>query len=151
MQEKGVYNDDNIISDFSILKTSGVVEIENPPTVLRIFLPLITIPILGAVLYMLWLFKKFTSNVKLGNTFHKTNIRNLKHIAYLVVGYWVYEQVITILLNCFVVKNLSLNGITFENLPVGGLATLVFALIIWVLSHIFEKGAAIETDNQLTI
>jgi hypothetical protein len=28
---------------------------------------------------------------------------------------------------------------------------LLFALFIWVLSHIFEKGAEIEEENRLTV
>lgn len=149
--EEGMYTYGSNSYSIRVTDASGVVKIDNPPPLIRIMLPLVILPLLSALLYMLWVFKSFTQNVKTGSVFHMINIRYLKRISYLLVGIWLYLQLLVTLYNTLIISKFNFESITFSHSYGGYGSILLFALFLWVLSHIFEKGAEIETDNQLTI
>lgn len=149
--EEGSFTFGNHTSAVTIKEATGTILFLNAPRVFSIILSLGVLPLLGALLYMLWLFKGFTKNVKLGNTFDPINIKHFKQIAYIIAGTWVYMQMAITLYNHYVIPNIAFEGLEFSYAhgTLGGL--LLFSLFIWVLSHILEKGARIEEENNLTI
>lgn len=149
--EQGTLNSGETIYNVKVTKATGDIMILNAPRRYATTLSLTILPVLAAFLYMLWLFKCFTKNVRQGNTFKPVNIRHLKIIAYLIAGTWLYFQTIASIFSYFMVSNLSFNSLRFE--PTYGFSggMLLFALFIWVLSHIFQKGAEIEEENLLTV
>lgn len=149
--EPGSFNNGDTPLAITITEASGTVMFANAPRQFATILLLIIVPVLAAFLYMLWLFKGFTKNVKLGNTFKAENIRHLKQIAYIVAAIWLYTQTVIAVYNLYIVPNFSFNNLQFEysHGSYGGM--LLFALFMWVLSHIFEKGAEIEEENSLTV
>lgn len=149
--EKGSFNNGDTPLAITITEASGTIMFENAPRQFTTILLLLIVPVLAAFLYMLWLFKGFTKNVKLGNTFKAENIRHLKRIAYVIAGTWLYLQTVNAVYNFYIVPKFSFNNLQFEysHGSLGGM--LLFALFMWVLSHIFEKGAEIEEENRLTV
>jgi hypothetical protein len=149
--EEGTFAFDNSVSAITIKEATGTIMIENAPRPLTIMLSLCILPVLGALLYMLWLFKGFTKNVRLGNAFDPINIKHFKRIAYVIAGVWVYMQSMVFIYNLYAVPKFSFVGLEFSYAhgSFGGL--LLFSLFIWVLSHILEKGAEIEEENRLTV
>jgi hypothetical protein len=149
--EEGTFTLGDHTSTVRIKEATGTIMFENAPRVFSIILSLGVLPLLGAFLYMLWLFKGFTKNVKLGNAFDPINIKHFKLIAYIIAGTWVYMQMAVSIYNHYVIPKLAFDGLdfTYTHGSFGGL--LIFSLFIWVLSHILEKGAQIEEENQLTV
>jgi hypothetical protein len=149
--ERGSFNNGDTPIAITITEASGRIMFENAPRQFTAILLLFVVPVIAAFLYMLWLFKGFIKNVKLGNTFKAENIRHLKCIAYVIAGMWLYMQTVYAVYNFYIVPRFSFNTLQFEysHKLFGG--TLFFALFMWVLSHIFEKGAEIEEENRLTV
>lgn len=149
--ETGTFTLGNHTSTVTIKEATGTIMFKNAPRVLSVILSLGVLPVLGALLYMLWLFKGFTRNVKLGNAFDPVNIKHFKRIAYVIAGTWLYMQIAVTIYNLYAIPRLAFEGLEFSysHGSFGGL--LIFSLFIWVLSHIIEKGAQIEEENQLTV
>lgn len=149
--ETGTFTLGDHVSNVTIKEATGTIMFENAPRNFSIILSIGVLPVLGSLLYMLWLFKGFTSSVKLGNAFNPINIKRFKLIAYIIAGAWVYIQMAVTIYNHYVIPKLIFAGLdfTYTHGSFGGL--LVFSLFIWVLSHILEKGAQIEEENQLTV
>jgi len=149
--EEGTYANNNTLLSIKITKASGSVIFEDAPRRFAIAVLLVVLPITLALMFMLWLFKGFTKNVRLGNTFEQANIRHLKTISYVIAGMWLYLQALIAVYNLYMVPKFSFSGVQFEysHGSFGGM--LLFALFVWVLSHIFEKGAEIEEEHRLTV
>jgi hypothetical protein len=149
--EEGTFRDGDSISPITITEANGKVTFENAPKLISVVLPLCALPLVASLLYTLWLFKGFTKNVKLGRVFDPKNINHLKRIAYVITATWLYLQIGVVIYNLFIVSRFSFENLQFSysHGSFGGL--LIFALFIWVLSHIFQKGAEIEEENLLTV
>lgn len=149
--EEGSFTFGNHTSVLTIKEATGTIIFENAPRVFSIILSLGVLPLLGALLYILWLFKGFTRNVKLGNAFNPINIKYFKRIAYIIAGIWVYMQSMVFIYNLYAVPKFSFVGLEFSYAHGSFGGILLFSLFIWVLSHILEKGAQIEEENRLTV
>jgi hypothetical protein len=149
--EQGTFTYSNTQTAVEIKEASGVITFKSMPRFLSVGISVGVLPLMLALLYILWLFKGFTRSVKLGEIFDISNIKRFKLIAYSVTAVWVYLQLVSTIYNLVVVPKFNFDGVEFgySNGSFGEM--LLFALFLWVLSHIFEKGAEIETDNQLTI
>jgi hypothetical protein len=101
--------------------------------------------------YISWRFMKFTRNVKKAVIFEKSNIDNIRHVAYgLIIGW-----LVTVLYE-WVLYNFIKDKVEFQQLKIiddfeynGGI--LLMALFIWVLSHIFIKGLEMKEEIDLTV
>jgi hypothetical protein len=101
----------------------------------------------------IWYCKKFMQLIIVGNYFQKETIKNIKKLSYLILLVWVlnflYEIIISSIWNN--------NGITkFLDEPsiivdVPSVSLFVFALVLWVLSHVFMHGVELKEENNLTI
>ena len=101
--------------------------------------------------YLVWVFKKFITNVKNGSTFNIENIKILKKLAYGLVTLWVFTIIYMKIFYYYIGTRVE-----FENIRIssdtnnyGGL--LIVALMIWVLAHIFIKGLELQEEKDLTI
>jgi hypothetical protein len=149
--EEGSFTFGNHTSVVTVKEATGTIMFEDSPRVFSIILSLSILPVLGALLYMLWLFKGFTKNVKLGNAFDPINIKHFKQIAYIIAGTWVYLQMAITIYNYYVIPNIAFEGLEFSYTHGSNGGLLLFSLFVWVLSHILEKGAEIEEDNRFTV
>jgi len=149
--EKGTFTLGENVSAITISEASGTINFENAPRLVSVVIPLFVVPLLAALLYILWLFKGFTKNVRLGNAFDPVNIKHLKRMAYIIAGVWLYLQLTVTFYNLFIVQRFDFEGLqfTFKNGSFGSL--LFIALFVWVLTHIFQKGAEMEEENRLTV
>ncbi len=101
--------------------------------------------------YIFWTFRQFINTVYRGVYFDTENILSLKKIAYSLVGLWGF----VVIYGYFQYFYLALN-MHFETIEItGNVQTypviLLAALFIWVLSHIFAKGSALQDEQNLTI
>lgn len=149
--EEGTFKLGENVSSITITEASGKVNFDKAPRILSVSLALLVLPLIAALLYILWLFKDFTKNVKLGKVFDSVNISHLKRIAYIQVGSWFYLQVLVTVYNLFIVQRFEFNVVQFSYTNGKFSEILILALFIWVLSHIFEKGAEMEEENRLTV
>ena len=107
--------------------------------------------ILSVVLYIFMTFKKFITNVYHGAYFDRSNILLLKRIAYALVGVWLFTVFYVVFQYFYLMQNMEFKTVVhsgdYQTYPV----ILLVALLIWVLSHIFQKGVELQQENQLTI
>lgn len=124
--------------------------IDTPKEISRVYGVFILI-MLSIVLYIFMTFKKFITNVYHGAYFDRSNILLLKRISYALVSVWLFAVFYAVFQYFYLVQNMQFETVVhsgkFETYPV----ILIVALLIWVLSHIFQKGVELEYDNELTI
>jgi len=124
--------------------------IDTPREIARIYGVFILV-ILSVVLYIFMTFKKFITNVYHGAYFDRSNILLLKRISYALVSVWLFTVFYALFQYYYLVQNMEFETVVhsgdFQTYP----AILLVALLIWVLSHIFQKGIELQHDNELTI
>jgi hypothetical protein len=98
-----------------------------------------------------WIFRRFMVNVRNGSTFSTANMKALKHMAYLIASLWALRLVYYKILYYKLVGNLQFEHIKFNNDFDYQFMILIPALFLWVLSHIFTKGAELEQELKLTV
>ena len=124
--------------------------IDAPSAVTRIF-GVFMLLALSMGLYIFMTFKKFITNVYHGAYFDRSNIFLLKRISYALIGFWLFAVFYAMFQKFYFLKHL-----TYESIHVSGEyqtfnGVLIAALLLWVLSHIFQKGVELERENELTI
>ncbi len=101
--------------------------------------------------YIFYTFRSFIGNVYRGEYFDFDNIALLKRISYALVVAWIFTVFYSYFQYFFLVLNMQFETIesTFnvQTYPV----LLLFALLIWVLSHIFMKGCKLQDETNYTI
>ncbi|PLX02641.1 MAG: hypothetical protein C0595_10255 [Marinilabiliales bacterium] len=103
------------------------------------------------VFFIIWEFRLFISNIYQGKYFDYFNINHLKRISYTLVAIWVFVAIYGYFQYFFIVLNLNFETLEFTMNVQTYPSILMFALFIWVLSHIFMKGLELENENKLTI
>ena len=88
-----------------------------------------------------------------GNYFQKETIKNIKLLSYLILLVWVVNFLYEIIISSIWNKN---GMIKFSDEPniivdVPSVSLLIFALVLWVLSHVFMQGVELKEENNLTI
>jgi hypothetical protein len=149
--EKGTLTLSSTTIDIRVTNASGNIQFENIPRAISIFLTLCITPILFGLLLSVWLFKSFLANVMEGQIFNPENIKTLKKVSYIILASWVYMKVVVMLFNIFITHQFIFKTLQFEYTSGSFGILLWLSLFIWVLSHIFEKGAEIDEENRLTI
>lgn len=124
--------------------------IDTPKEIARVY-GIFMLFILSVVLYIFMTFKKFITHVYHGAYFERSNILLLKRISYALVGVWFFTAFYAGFQYYYLMQNMEFETVVysgdFQTYPV----ILLVALLIWVLSHIFQKGVELEQDKELTI
>lgn len=149
--ESGSFNYGEESTNVQLKQMIGKIEFKNaPPQVQRIY-GVFMIIVLSITFYLFLTFRKFITQVYHGLYFDKQNIMLLKRIAYGLLGLWVFILFYGYFQYFFIIKNLEMNSVVFHGKIETYPGVLLFSLIVWVLSHIFQKGVEIEKENELTI
>lgn len=105
------------------------------------------------VVFSIWFFKNFMQSINYGDYFHKETIINLRRLSYLLLGVWgvnfIYEIIISSLWSVQVSSGLLDDWSVIVDVP--SISVLIFALVLWVISHVFIYGAELKEENNLTI
>ncbi len=151
--EKGTL-DLNIVStlvNVELVEMTGEVHfINTPPEIGRVY-SLFIFSIVILFLYILLIFKRFVGNVYDGIYFDMKNISLLKRISYALVLVWIFTAFYGYFQYFFLVINMNFDTIEFTSDVQTYPLTLLVALFIWVLSHIFMKGCELQDESELTV
>ncbi len=136
-----------------LVDATARLEIHNPPPLINkiVIISLICTFLFSGLLIVL--FRKFIKNVKAGQVFSVENINLLKYLSYGLVIVWVFQAIIIPIFHIYIVianqlefKDQSISVNIFHNS-----STLVIALVIWMLAHIFLHGVRLQQEKDLTI
>ncbi len=149
--EKGTLDINNTISNVRFVEMYGKLHfIDTPAFIGRIYGGFI-LTMLGIFFFIFFTFRKFINNVFKGMYFDSKNISLLKRISYSLIGVWILTVFYAYFQYFFIVKQLEFSSIeisgNIQTYPI----TLLIALFIWVLSHIFIKGSELQEENNFTI
>jgi hypothetical protein len=88
-----------------------------------------------------------------GNYFQKETIKNIKLLSYLILLVWVVNFLYEIIISSIWNKNGMIKFLDEPNIivDVPSVSLLIFALVLWVLSHVFMQGVELKEENNLTI
>ncbi len=140
-----------VLVDVELTKLVGTVHLIDTPVELARIYSGFMMTILFVFLYIMLTFKRFITNVYNGLYFDPRNINQLKRISYTLVIVWILTVFYGYFQYFFIVRNLQFTDIEFtanvETYPI----TLLIALVIWVLSHIFQKGSQLQEEQKLTV
>lgn len=149
--EKGKLELNNTIITTQFVEMYGKIHfIDTPPFLGRIYGGFMMF-ILVLFFYIFLIFRKFIINVYNGVYFEIGNIFLLKKVAYGLAGVWLFTVFYAYFQYFYITKSLVYESIEFtgdvQTYPI----TLLVALFIWVLSHIFTKGVQLQEENSLTV
>lgn len=129
----------------------GKLRFDSTPLLIQRVYGVFILVILSITYYLLMTFRVFITQVYKGHYFERKNILLLKRISYGLLAIWIITVFYGYFQYFFIVNNMKFESIVsngnVETYPV----ILLFALFIWVLSHIFMKGVEMESERELTI
>jgi hypothetical protein len=102
-------------------------------------------------LFITWKFKLFITNLRNGLLFEIQNINNLKHIAYGLIGLWLFTRIYMVVLYQMIVRIIDFESIVIKSNINEYDGAVVAALILWSLAHVFVKGLEMKNEQELTI
>ena len=115
----------------------------------KLWLLIITVLAMTPIILITHFFSKFMNLVYNGKYFEIETIKFLKWISYLLLSIFLVGIFSEFLITIDSSFNDSLNlNFQADNIS---LSLPIFALILWVLSHIFSQGAKMKKLNDLTI
>lgn len=147
----GVLIRDNSSVNVRLVDAYGEIQfIDTPLQIARAFM----IPLLfaiGAMYFMLFIFRKFIRSVNRGLIFEAKNISRLRILALSLLAFWFFWVIYDILVMAFIARDLHFGTIEMLNKTQSHAVLLIFALVLWALSHIFLRGLKLEEETSLTI
>ncbi|MDP4150783.1 MAG: DUF2975 domain-containing protein [Bacteroidota bacterium] len=91
------------------------------------------------------IFSSFTRNLP----FHDANIRRIRNIAFVLIGYSVIQWLLILVVNRVLAANFRWEQVQLTySFNLSALAT---GLVLIVIAEIFRLGATLENENKLTI
>lgn len=134
-----------------LIDASARLKIIDPPAIigkLSIFVLLCVILFSGLLVLI---FRKFMKNVKAGLVFTVENINLLKYLSYGLLVVWLFQSIIIPIFYLYISDKLEFKDTTFTIELFQYSSTLVIALVIYVLAHIFLNGVRLQQEKDLTI
>ena len=149
--EKGTINLNNTIINAEFSEMYGKIFFIDTPVFIGRLYSIFLFIILGLGIFISFTFKKFIKNIYNGLFFDVKNISLLKRISYAIIIGWFFSFFFSYFQYFYIMKNINfetvkLNG-DIQTYPL----VLFVALFLWVLSHIFIKGAKLQEENNFTI
>jgi len=149
--EKGTINLNNTIINAEFSEMYGKIFFIDTPVFIGRLYSIFLFIILGLGIFISFTFKKFIKNIYNGLFFDVKNISLLKRISYAIIIGWFFSFFFSYFQYFYEMKNINfetvkLNG-DIQTYPL----VLFVALFLWVLSHIFIKGAKLQEENNFTI
>jgi len=142
---------DNFSTEVRIVEAYGDIMFPGtPPGIARPFM-LAMLIVIGAMYFMLFVFRKFIRSVNRGVIFESKNIRRLRILALSLLGFWFLWHVYDFLVKILIANHLNLGAIEITGGMRSHAILLIFSLVLWVLSQIFLKGLKLEEEASLTI
>ncbi len=151
VEELGILNLANTEGSVSIQQANGKLQFQNTPGSIRVYFSILMAGMLVIVFGGLWYLRKFIKAIHRGDFFSSANVVFLKRFAYLLVALWIYGAVMSIWLNSLIHQALIFETVSFTQSYDIGIGLPIFALFIWVLSHIFSAGATMREEQEYTI
>ncbi len=149
--EQGKLEINNTITNVKFVEMYGKLHFIDTPAFLGRIYSIFIFIILGLFFFILLTFRRFINNVYKGIYFEINNIALLKRISYTLIGVWTFTVFYAYFQYYYIVKHLEFSSVKIS----GDIQTypviLLFALFIWVLSHIFMKGCKLQEENNFTI
>ena len=149
--EQGKLEINNTITNVKFVEMYGKLHFIDTPAFLGRIYSIFIFIILGLFFFILLTFRRFINNVYKGIYFEINNIALLKRISYTLIGVWAFTVFYAYFQYYYIVKHLEFSSVKIS----GDIQTypviLLFALFIWVLSHIFMKGCKLQEENNFTI
>lgn len=146
----------NLISNNQDIKVelvdaSAKLKILNPTAIINKFAVFIMLGVLLFSGLLIVIFRKFIKNVKAGLVFTVENINLLKYLSYGLIVVWAFQSIFIPVFYLYISDKFKFEDTTFTIELFQYSSTLVIALVIWVLAHIFLKGVRLQQEKDLTI
>jgi len=141
----------NTAYDVQIVEAYGKLHfINTPPYIAKRFV-ITMLFACGIMFFILFTIRMFMRNVRKGLIFEYKNIRLLRRLSYILLGFWGFTKLYSWMMMKFVVSKLHIGTVEFSNQYQNFNYLLIISLFIWALSHIFIVGQKLREENTLTI
>lgn len=149
--ETGTLTYDGIEKEVNISEAFGKIELVDTPYPITKIVARSLLIVLLFFLYMMHKARGFMKAIKKGDYFNPYNFLKLKQFASALFAFAIFYQGYFVYLGQFVLKDLQFESIkiSYELREISGL--LLTALIIWVISHVFQRGARMQRELDRTI
>lgn len=134
-----------------LVEASTKIHFFNTPGFIAKKMGVVLMIVVFMIIYLVFEFRRFISNVKKGIIFAENNIFSLKKIAYGLVGLWLFSVVYFQLAYHYIATNLSFEQVVITDEVPYYKGILFLALFIWVLAHIFITGLKMKEEQDLTV
>ena len=147
----GMLIQENSSTAVQLLEAYGDIKFPETPSIIAKLFMIPLVFVIGIMYFMLFIFRKFIWSVNRGVIFESKNIKRLRMLALSLLAFWFLWHIYDFVVKITIARNLHFGTIEFTNNTQSHVILLIFALVLWVLSHIFLKGLKLEEESTLTI
>jgi len=147
----GMLIQENSSTAVQLLEAYGDIKFPETPSIIAKLFMIPLVFVIGIMYFMLFIFRKFIWSVNRGVIFESKNIKRLRMLALSLLAFWFLWHIYDFVVKITIARNLHFGTIEFTNNTQSHVILLIFALVLWVLSHIFLKGLKLEEESRLTI
>ncbi|MEA3446568.1 MAG: DUF2975 domain-containing protein [Bacteroidota bacterium] len=149
--ETGILEINNTEVKVELVNGTSQIHFFNTPLFIARYFGLAMLVAVGTMFYMMFVFRKFITNVKHNKIFEIANIRLLQNLAYAIFALWIFTIIYMRIMFYSIASNVEFEHIEIlEEFPnFAGIPML--ALFIWVLSHVFITGVKLQEEQNLTV
>lgn len=98
------------------------------------------------------LFDNLTENFKSGTSFCEKSYRNIRHIGFWILSFWLLGVLNGILFSVFLLKDVVVQGTQLELYPdISALGGLLPVLVILAFAEVYRAGVVMQEESELTI
>lgn len=134
-----------------LVDVSGRLKIMNAPDSILKGMGFLSFYVILCSFLLAVIFRKFIRNVRNDIVFTVENINLLKFLSYGLVAVWFFQAILMRGLYFFIAHQLEFKDTSLRFDFFEYSYTLVIALVIWVLAHVFLKGMNLQEEKDLTI
>lgn len=103
------------------------------------------------IFYLFFVFRKIIVNVYRNHIFEYDNVELLRYLAYGLLAFWLFAIIYSRLAYAYLGRSLQFEHIEVVEDYKNFAGLLLLALFMWVLSHIFKQGVALQEEKDLTV